>query len=247
MQVRGSIALVTGANRGIGKAFVESLVEAGAKKVYGGARNPAGVTAKGVTPIRLDITNVDQVIGAAEQCGDVNLLVNNAGIGTPTPFIASPDLRDVKAAMETNYFGTLNMCRAFAPVLKRNGGGALVNMLSVASWSTAGFLGGYSASKMAELALTRGVRIELRSQGTLVVGVYAGFVDTDMTKSLAVPKVHPKDIAAAVLSGLAERTEEILADDRAREVATNFLRESRIRQDINQKAWDESPYHTNNG
>ena len=134
------------------------------------------------------------------------------------------------------------MCRAFAPVLKRNGGGALVNMLSVASWSTAGLIGGYSASKMAELALTRGVRIELRSQGTLVVGVYAGFVDTDMTKNLTVPKVRPEDIAAAVMSGLANGIEEILADERSREVATNFVRESRIREEINQKVWDESPY-----
>ena len=242
MHVHGSTALVTGANRGIGKAFVESLLAAGAKKVYAGARNPADVTIKGATPVKLDITNVDQVARAADQCDDVNVLINNAGIGAPTPFIASPDLRDFKAAMDTNYFGTLNMCRAFAPILKRNGGGALVNMLSVASWHTPGLIGGYSASKTAALALTRGVRIELRSQGTFVVGVYAGFVDTDMTKNLTVPKVKPEDIAAAVMSGLAERIEEILADERSREIATNLVRESRIREEINQTVWDESPY-----
>jgi NAD(P)-dependent dehydrogenase (short-subunit alcohol dehydrogenase family) len=229
---------------GIGKAFVEGLLAAGARKVYAGARNLADVTTRGVTPIKLDITNVDQVALAAEQCADINVLINNAGIAAATPFIASPELRDVKAMMDTNYFGTLNMCRAFAPVLKRNGGGALVNMLSAASWTTQGFVGGYSASKMAELALTRGVRIELRSQGTLVVGVYASFVDTDMTKSLAVPKARPEDIAAAVMSGLASRTEDILADDRSRELATNFVREGRIHEAMNQKAWDERLYGT---
>ena len=133
MQVHDSIALVTGANRGIGKAFVEGLLAAGAKKVYAGARNPADVTIRGATPIEVDITKVDQVRLAAEQCADVTVLINNAGIGAPTPFLASPDLRDFKSTMDTNYFGTLNMCRAFAPVLKRT---AMAPW--VASWSTAG-------------------------------------------------------------------------------------------------------------
>jgi len=200
------------------------------------------VTTSDVIPIQLDITSADQVALAAVRCADVNILINNAGIGAPTAFIASPDLHDVKASMDTNYFGTINMCRAFAPVLKRNGGGALVNMLSVASWSTQAFIAGYSASKMAELALTRGVRIELRSQGTLVVGLYAGFVDTDMTKNLAVPKVRPEEIAAALISGLLAGAEDILADERSREVATKLVKEYKLREAINQKAWDDSPY-----
>jgi NAD(P)-dependent dehydrogenase (short-subunit alcohol dehydrogenase family) len=244
MKLKGCVALVTGGNRGIGKAFVEGLLAAGAKKVYAAARNPNDVGTQGAVPISLDITNPEQVALACERCEDVNVLVNNAGVGAVSPLIGSPDLRHVRAAMETNFFGTLNMCRAFAPILKRNGGGALVNMLSVVSWSTAAFLGGYSASKTAELALTRGVRIELRSQGTLVVGVYAGLVDTDMARALTGTRVEvaPQHIVSAVLSGLTSDVEEILADDRAREIATNFITESSTREKINQQVWDASPY-----
>ena len=191
MRVKGSTALVTGSNRGIGKAFVEGLLTGGAKKVYAGARKPESVTVKGAVPIRLDITKADEVAAAAKACSDVDLLINNAGIAAASALIGAPNTADARGMMETNYFGTLNMCRAFAPVLKSNGGGALVNILSIASWGTSALIGAYSGSKTAELALTRAVRIELRSQGTLVIGVYAGFVDTDMAKDFDVPKVSP--------------------------------------------------------
>lgn len=242
MHVKGSTAFVTGANRGIGKAFVDGLLAAGAKKVYAGARKAESVTVKGAVPVRLDITAADEVAAAAKACGDVDLLINNAGIAVVSPLIGAPDTVDARAMMETNYFGTLNMCRAFAPVLKNNGGGGLVNILSIASWGTSALIGGYSGSKTAALALTRAVRIELRSQGTLVVGVYAGFVDTDMTKSLDVPKVSPHSIVAAVLAGIESGTEEVLADERAREVATNFVKESKIREQLNQQAWDQGQF-----
>ena len=242
MQVKGSTAFVTGANRGIGKAFVEGLLAGGAKKVYAGARKPESVTVKGAVPVKLDITDADGVAAAAKACGDVDLLINNAGIATASALIGAPNIADARAMMETNYFGTLNMCRAFAPVLKSNGGGALVNILSIASWGTSALIGGYSGSKTAELALTRAVRIELRAQGTLVIGVYAGFVDTDMAKPFDVPKVSPQSIVAAVLAGIESGTEDVLADDRAREVATNFVRESKIREQLNQQAWDQGGF-----
>jgi NAD(P)-dependent dehydrogenase (short-subunit alcohol dehydrogenase family) len=134
MQIGGSIALVTGANRGLGLAFTRELVRRGAATVYGAARRQDQVTEPGVTPVGLDITDQAEVVAAAARCADVSLLVNNAGVMNASTFTGAPSLEAARAEMETNYFGTLSMCRAFAPVLAANGGGAIVNMLS--------FLGG---------------------------------------------------------------------------------------------------------
>ncbi|MBV9813205.1 MAG: SDR family NAD(P)-dependent oxidoreductase, partial [Acetobacteraceae bacterium] len=141
MRIAGCVALVTGANRGIGQAFVAGLLQAGAAKVYAGARDPAAVEIAGATALRLDVTDAVQVAAAASTCGDVTLLVNNAGVATFSAFIAAADTDGMRQEMDVNYFGTLAMCRAFAPVLRRRGGGAIVNVLSVASWSTGGQLG----------------------------------------------------------------------------------------------------------
>ena len=139
-------------------------------------------------PIKLDITRADEVAAAASRCTDVNVLINNAGVARFKPALGAPAMDDARLEMETNYFGTLAMCRAFAPVLKTNGGGALVNMLSVVSFMNVPMQGSYSASKAAEWSLTKAVRFELRAQGTLVIGVYAGYIDTDMTTGIAGPK-----------------------------------------------------------
>ena len=184
MMIGGSTALVTGANRGLGKALVRALLAAGCAKVYAGARNIAGAVPEGVVqPFQLDITSAEQVAAAAAQCQDVDILINNAGVAAFTPALAAPTLDNARLEMETNYLGTLAMCRAFAPILKQNGGGALVNMLSVVSWFNVPMQGTYCASKAAEWSLTRAVRFELRAQGTLVVAVYAGYIDTDMTST----------------------------------------------------------------
>src|SRR5438270_185397 len=134
MDIEGSVALVTGANRGLGRALAQLLVERGAAKVYAAARNPDILTAEGVIPVHLDITSAADIAAAAQRCDDVTLLINNAGISTLTSALAGNAAEAGRREMETNFFGTLAMSRAFAPILAGNGGGALVNVLSVVSW-----------------------------------------------------------------------------------------------------------------
>jgi NAD(P)-dependent dehydrogenase (short-subunit alcohol dehydrogenase family) len=239
MKLDGSTALVTGANRGLGRSLVRLLREAGCKKVYAGAREPAALAEAGLEiPVLLDITNPEHVTAAAVQCHDVDLLINNAGVAKFTPLLAAPAMDNARIEMDTNYFGTLAMCRAFAPVLKRNGGGALVNVLSVVSWFNAPMQGSYCASKAAEWSLTRAARFELRSQGTLVVGVHAGYIDTDMSAALTLAKTSPDEIARRILEGIETRDEEILADQRARTLRAQLLGDDGPFETAMQHTWD---------
>ena len=218
MKIEGSVALVTGANRGLGLAFAQALLNAGAAKVYAAARDPSQVTLARVTPLRLDITDRGQVAAAAKAAPDVTLLINNAAIARAVPLLAADAERAVRETLETNFFGTLSMVRAFAPVLKANGGGAIVNMLSVLSWLNRPVLGAYAASKSAQWALTNGVRNELREQGTLVVGVHAAFIDTDMARDFQAPKSRPEAVALQALAAVELGREEVLADEVTRNV-----------------------------
>jgi NAD(P)-dependent dehydrogenase (short-subunit alcohol dehydrogenase family) len=222
MKLDESAALVTGANRGLGLAFARALLAAGAGKVYAAARDPSTVTLEGVIPIRLDITDEAQVQAAARACGDVNLLINNAGIAQRSPFLGQDTTAAARAQLDTNFFGTLAMSRAFAPVLKANGGGALVNMLSVLSWINMPAMSGYCASKAATWSLTNGLRNELRPQGTLVVGVHAAFIDTEMAKHVPVPKTSPDEVARQVLEAIVAGQEEVFADSITRQVKTSL-------------------------
>jgi NAD(P)-dependent dehydrogenase (short-subunit alcohol dehydrogenase family) len=239
MQIKGCVALVTGASRGLGRAFSAGLLKAGAAKVYAAARAPTRASLPGAQAITLDITNAAEVAGVAEQCSDVSLLINNAGVASFAPLLASASLDAARSEMETNYFGTLAMCRAFAPVLARNGGGAIVNVLSVVSWFNAPPQGSYCVSKAAEWSMTRGVRIEVRRQKTLVVGVYAGYIDTDMASHVAGPKTRPEDVVDATLRGIEAGLEEILADERARTVKAAMLLDPLALDDAMQQLWDE--------
>ena len=218
MNIEGSIALVTGANRGLGAALCRALLDQGAAKVYAGARDPNSVQTPGVVPIKLDITSASDVAAAASLCGDVTLLVNNAGISNSTAVLSIDGIDGGRREFDTNVFGTLEMSRAFAPVLSANGGGAIVNVLSVLSWITMPATAYYCASKAAAWSFTNALRLELLGQGTQVVALHVGLMDTDMTAGLNAPKSSPHDVAAQTLAGVQAGALEVLADDVSRTV-----------------------------
>jgi NAD(P)-dependent dehydrogenase (short-subunit alcohol dehydrogenase family) len=213
MRIAGSTALVTGAGRGLGAVLVESLLARGAATVYAGARDPRTVANKDprVVPLHLDVTDLATIRAAAERAGDVDLLINNAGVAGNGSLL-SGDPERARAELETNFWGPVTVLRAFAPVLARNGGGAAVNVLSALSWLTSPLTGSYSASKAAAWSFTGSARAELRGQGTQVVGVHLGYMDTGMVAHLDVPKIAPVDVARQILDAVEDGTEEVLAD-----------------------------------
>lgn len=224
MKIAGTTALVSGANRGIGKAIVAALRAAGAAKIYAATRDGASPFPDdaAVVPLRLDVTSTEQVAAAARAAGDVALLVNNAGVNFNTPLVGIAALDNARREMEVNYLGTLAMCRAFAPVLKRNGGGAIVNMLSILARVNLPLMGSLCASKAAALSMTQGVRAELAAQGTRVIGVLPGAVRTRMTEGVDVPKIEPEIVAAAIVEAIAGDAEEIYPGDMASGVAAGL-------------------------
>jgi NAD(P)-dependent dehydrogenase (short-subunit alcohol dehydrogenase family) len=224
MDLHNSIALVTGANRGLGRHFAAQLLERGAQKVYAAARDPRAIDLPGVVPVALDITDPASVAAAAELAGDTTLLVNNAGASAYQNLVDG-DLDQIRLEMETQYFGTLAMVRAFAPILGANGGGAIVNVASRMSWTT--MVGGssYAASKAAQWSLTDGIRLELAPQGSLVTGVYLSATDTDMMAGWDIPKNDPADVVRAALDGVATDTFEVIADAHTAEAKADLARD----------------------
>ncbi|WP_034262679.1 SDR family oxidoreductase [Actinospica robiniae] len=222
MDIKGKSALVTGANRGIGKAFTRGLLDHGAAKVYAAVRDPESVQDPDVVPVRLNVTDPVEAAEAAELAHDVAILVNNAGVGGYGTHLLEGDFDAAREAMDVNYFGTWLVARNFAPVLARNGGGALVNMLSVASWVGRPRFPGYAGSKAAQWSLTNSFREGLRDQGTLVVGVHAGFVDTDLSKQFEGPKITPQVVVEETMQAIVEGRTEVLADEPARRIKASL-------------------------
>jgi NAD(P)-dependent dehydrogenase (short-subunit alcohol dehydrogenase family) len=225
MKIEGSIALVTGANRGLGTAFARGLLAAGAAKVYAAARNPDTVTLAGVVLVRLDVTQPEDVAALARELTDVTLLVNNAGIAELGSLLDPPAVDALHRQFETNAVGPLRLAQAFAPVLANNGGGAVVNVLSVLSWLTLPGSGGYSASKAAGWALSNALRQELRAQGTELLAVHAGLIDTDMARGAPGPKIAPEDVVRQTIAALEAGQPELLADDTTRNVHAGLVAE----------------------
>ena len=217
--IDGAVALVTGGNRGFGRAMVLELLDRGAAKVYATSRSPQPQTDSRIVPLVLDVTDDDSVAAAARAAADVSIVVNNAGLSLRTPVLEAP-LDEIRAELETNLFGTIRVARAFAPILARNPSSSLVNVLSVLSWLAFGR--GYEVSKAAAWSATNSMRIQLRDQGTTVTALHVGYMDTDMTAKLDVPKADPRDIARQTADAILTGEYEVLADETTRTVKSRL-------------------------
>jgi NAD(P)-dependent dehydrogenase (short-subunit alcohol dehydrogenase family) len=216
MEITGQTALVTGANRGLGRHLAQQLRDRGAN-VYAAARKPESVDLDGVTPIALDVTDPASVEAAAAATQGVSILVNNAGSSTRSSLLTG-DLSDIRLEMDTHYFGTLAVTRAFAPQLAEHESGAILNILSALSWVTFPRSGAYCAAKSAAWSLTNSLRQELAPSGIVVSALHVGYMDTDMTRAVEAPKSDPADIARIAIDGIEAGEAEIIADDTSRVV-----------------------------
>jgi NAD(P)-dependent dehydrogenase (short-subunit alcohol dehydrogenase family) len=215
MNLKNSVALVTGANHGIGEEFTRQLRRRGAAKVYAAARDISTITAPGVEPLELDITNVDQARAAASVATDVDLLINSAGIAT-LQAVVTGDLRFIRHDLEVNVFGPLLVTRAFSETLRRTGGGAVIDVLSAASWYAVPGNAAYSVSNAAAWNLTNAFRVELAGQGTQVLGAHGGLVDTEIGAGWDSARITTSQFVSSTLDALEAGATEALADDLAR-------------------------------
>ncbi len=228
MNVQNATVLITGANRGLGAEFARQALARGARKVYAAARDPSTVLAPGLVPVRLDVTDAAQAAALAEQLGDVDLVINNAGVANTGSVLDAEGLDSLRWMLETNVFGLLNVSRGFAPVLARHGGGAIVNVLSVASWVSNPVLANYAVTKAAAWSATNGLRDALRSQGTQVLGVHVGLIDTDLTRGFDAPKLTTEIVVERVFAALEAGDSEVLVDELTRAVKSGLSAEPGI-------------------
>lgn len=211
-----AVVLVTGANGGIGTAFVAEALARGAAKVYASARTPREWSDERVVPIALDVTDAASIASVVEAAADVTVLINNAGGLPPTASLLDISEEDIRRNMEINFFAPLAVARAFAPTLRQADAGVLIDMHSVASWVAFG--GVYSASKAALWSATNALRLELAPSGVLVTGVHVGYVDTAMAAHTQDAKMRPEDLVTAVFDGVEADVYEVVADELSTQV-----------------------------
>src|SRR5262249_27491564 len=222
MQIQNSTVLVTGANRGIGRALVQALLSAGAEKIYAGARDTSKLDGTlsfdhaRVLPLKLDVTSAVSIEAAPRSASDVTLLVNNAGVIDFGGILDTP-LDKIERNIKTNFYGALAMARAFAPVIEENGGGAIVNILTVAALASMPGLSVYNASKAAAWSMTQSLRADLSSKGIEVYAVFPRPVDTDMAASVDMAKTSPAEVASNVIAGIGEGHQDIFPDAMSRQ------------------------------
>jgi NAD(P)-dependent dehydrogenase (short-subunit alcohol dehydrogenase family) len=227
-RIEGAVVLVTGANRGIGRAIAEALLAKGAKKVYAAVRDVDTLgdlrSDARIVPLQLDVTDAEQVRTAAALASDVDLVISNAGVALAvgTPLTDGAILDRARREMEVNYFGPLRLVQQFAPTLAQNGGGAFALVGSIAGLTNTALIPTYSASKAAMHSLAQAARVLLGAQGTSVFGVYPGPVDTDMNRMLDIPKASPRDVAFAILDGIEAGQEDIFPDAMAADFGRQF-------------------------
>lgn len=233
MKIENSVALVTGASRGLGFALVEAILQKSAQRVYAAARDPGQLQplvnryGNRVIPLIIDITHPDQILSVASMARDVNLLINNAGVFSEGSILEAP-LDLIRQDMEVNYFGTLNVVRAFAPILETHPGSAIVNILSISALANVPGIGSYSASKAAGQSLTQSIRSQLLKKHISVHGVFPGPVDTDMTSRMAIPKARPEDVAQAILVGIEQGDEDIFPDGMSRQGGLSWRNDPKV-------------------
>ncbi|RQR49337.1 SDR family NAD(P)-dependent oxidoreductase [Burkholderia sp. Bp9140] len=217
MSIKGAVVFVTGASRGLGLAFVREAVARGAAKVYAGVRNPESFSEPGVTPVKLDVTDSRSVADAAKIAADTTVLVNNAGIAEVTTAPFSDDVAEqARRFFDTNYYGVMRVTAAFQPSLPRDGTGAIINVLSDATWRVVPFLAPYAASKAAAWSYTNNIRAVLAEERIQVLGLHVGVMDTDLTRGFDVPKSDPADVVRQTYDALEAGESEILADEQTR-------------------------------
>lgn len=222
MKIKDAVVLVTGANRGLGLALSERLLALGARKIYAAARDASTVKLAGVVPVKIDVTNEADILAAAEQLTDVSVVINNAGIELGAGVMSDRAVESMRDELEVNLFAPLMMSRTFAPILAGNGGGLVVNILSALSWVNMPQHGTYCVSKAAAWSMTNGLRNELAAQGTRVMGVHVGYMETDMVSHISADKSSPREVAKTIIDAVETGEDEVLADGTAKYIKAHL-------------------------